>query len=57
MDDDEVVSFDDFYQWFEHTGGYHIGMVKKDLDKVSLFATMTEGDKLVLAKATSFASM
>ena len=32
-------------------------MVKKDLDNVGLFATMNETDKLVLAKATSFASM
>ena len=56
MSDADVVTFEEFYQWYEHTGGYHIQMVKSDLDHVTLFAEMNEIDKQVLAKAISFAS-
>ena len=57
IDDQDVVTFEEFYKWFEHTGGYHIQMVQRDLDHVPLFSQMNSVDKEVLAKAISFASV
>jgi Na+/H+ antiporter NhaA len=56
IDDHDVVTFEEFYKWFEHTGGYHVQMVKRDLDHVPLFSEMNDVDKEVLARAVSFAS-